>query len=199
MVKSIKPFLWIEELTHLKQGLFLSMEDQRPPSSPVSVSKNIRKTAAGPDTWAGYRKTVWQGGQQGAQSCLIYAREPFTPSWLQGRGYQRTVSKRRAQWWTLLKRTVSWVSLPIVYTDHFSSWKMSRNLGFWFSSLSHFQTLWENQALVVSTHENPTSYRGSLKYWRHILGRGSTSPSRSFIFLLWKSSMFIMKWNETFC
>lgn len=135
MVKSRKPFLWIEELTHLKQGLFLSMEDQRPPSSPVSVSKNIRKTTAGPDTWAGYRKTVWQGGQQGALSCLIYAREPFTPSWLQGWGYQRTVSKWRAQWWTLLKRPVCWVSLPIVYTDHFSSWKMSRNLGFLFSSL----------------------------------------------------------------
>lgn len=115
---------------------FFSQEDQQPPSSPVSVSKNTRKTT-GRARHMGWvqEDRVWKGGQQGALSCLIYAREPFTPSWLQGWGYQRTVSKRRAQRWTLLKRTVCWVSLPIVYTDHFSSWKMSRNLGFWFSSL----------------------------------------------------------------
>ena len=136
MVKSRKPFLWIKELTHLKQGLFFSQEDQRPPSSPVSVSKNTRKTT-GRARHMGWvqEDRVWKGGQQGVLSCLIYAREPFTPSWLQGWGYQRAVSKRRAQRWALLKRTVRWVSLPIVYTDHFSSWKMSRNLGFWFSSL----------------------------------------------------------------
>ena len=136
MVKSRKPFLWIKELTHLKQGLFFFSGG---PATTIftCVCEQKYQEDKGRARHMGWvqEDRVWKGGQQGALSCLIYAREPFTPSWLQGWGYQRTVSKRRAQRWTLLKRTVCWVSLPIVYTNHFSSWKMSRNLGFWFSSL----------------------------------------------------------------
>ena len=200
MVKSRKPFLWIEELAHLKQGLFLSMEDQRPPSSPVSVSKNTRKTASGRHMGWVQEDSVARRPAGGAVMLNLYlshladskARAPSELFLSEEPSGGRCWRGQCAEFPFLLS------TLTILVLE-----KCPEILDFDFLLFAHFQTLWENQALVVSTRENPTSYRGSLKYWRHILGRGSTSPSRSwsrsFILLLWKSSMFIMKWNETFC
>lgn len=144
---------------------------------------------------------VWQGRPAEGAVMLNLRVGTFTPSWLQGWGYHELFLSEEPSGGHCWRGQCA--EFPPSYCLHWPFEFLKNVQKSWISIFSlPTCTLWENQAPVVSTHENPTSHRGSLKYWRHILGRGSTSSSGASLgalFSWYGTSMFIMKWNETFC